>query len=62
MKADPVKALELAKLACTNIAVMFGQGRGGPRDQKRAVEFYRRACKGGDDLGCENLKGRGIEP
>ncbi len=46
---------------CTNLAVMHGQGRGGTRDEARAVEFYRKACAGGDDLGRQNLDRRGVK-
>ena len=36
---------------------MYTYGRGGlTADDARALELYRRACDGGDQTGCANLK------
>ncbi len=37
------------------LGVQFQDGRGVPRDLKRAVELYRKSCDGGAGVGCFNL-------
>jgi TPR repeat protein len=41
--------------ACSLLGVMSEQGRGVPRDAKRAERLHRRACAGGNQPACVNL-------
>jgi TPR repeat protein len=38
--------------ACTNIGIMYAQGRGVAKDETKAVEFYEKGCKYNDPAGC----------
>jgi TPR repeat protein len=54
-----------ALTGCTNLGVMYSDGRGVTQNAARAVELLRRACDGGDMFGCTNLgviysDGRGV--
>jgi hypothetical protein len=35
--------------------VAYASGKGEPKDVKRAVEVYQKACDGGETFGCANL-------
>jgi uncharacterized protein len=50
------KAVEHGSLdAATNIALMYGDGKGIPRDHAQAVVWFRRAAEGGDATAQYNL-------
>jgi TPR repeat protein len=38
---------------------MYEEGTGVHRDERRALEFYRKACAAGDDVGCKNADNLG---
>lgn len=52
-------------LACSNLGLMYANGRGVSPSDTRAVELYERACDGGEMGGCARLgamyaSGRGV--
>ena len=40
---------------CNNLGVLYETGAGVEKDAVQAVFFYRKACDGGDMVGCEYL-------
>lgn len=51
-------------MACSNLAVLYAQGNGVPKDEPKAASLYERACKDGLQVACMNWgqflkKGRG---
>jgi TPR repeat protein len=42
--------------ACSDLGVMYGRGQGVPQDLSRARELFQKACDGGAQSGCDNLK------
>ncbi|EAK5748022.1 sel1 repeat family protein [Campylobacter lari] len=52
-------------ISCSNLGVMYEDGKGVEKDNFKAVEFYQKACSLNDNLGCFNLaimyeNGKGI--
>jgi TPR repeat protein len=41
--------------ACTDLAAMYAQGQGVPKDLSKAAEYHGKACKLGDGAGCNVL-------
>lgn len=41
--------------SCTNLGVLYSQGRGVTSNSEKAVELFEKACEGGDKLACTNL-------
>jgi TPR repeat protein len=41
---------------CGALARLFLEGRGVPKDPRRAVEYYRKGCAVGDPASCEAAK------
>ena len=39
-----------------NLGIMYANGQGVIQDKKRAKEYFRKACDGGDQKGCDNYK------
>jgi TPR repeat protein len=44
---------------------MYFDGTGAPKNERRGAELFRRACEGGEAIGCKNLgiayrDGRGV--
>jgi TPR repeat protein len=42
-------------MSCNNLAVVYEQGKGVPKDEKRAAGLYAQACDSGEMLACRNL-------
>jgi len=40
--------------SCDNLAMLYVQGQGGPRDETKQAAFFARACELGDAVGCKN--------
>lgn len=40
---------------CVNLGVMYANGRGVPKDKKKAAEYFTHACEKGEQVGCDNL-------
>ncbi len=41
---------------CTNLGVLYEDGKGVPQDQAQAAAYYRRGCEGGSTQGCDLAK------
>jgi TPR repeat protein len=41
--------------SCNNLGAMYAQGKGVPRDERRAPALYKQACDGGLLMACNNL-------
>ena len=51
-----MKASRLGEVkSSVNLGVMFAEGKGIPRDEKKAFEFYTLAAQQGDPLGMFNM-------
>ena len=42
-------------LGCNNLGVMYEKGNGVEKNEQKAVQLYKKACDGGEMLGCRNL-------
>ncbi|MBF7048914.1 sel1 repeat family protein [Campylobacter volucris] len=42
-------------ISCSNLGVMYEDGKGAEKDNFKAVEFYQKACKLNDNVGCSHL-------
>ena len=47
-------------LAMRNLGVMYETGQGVAADQRRAIEYYRKAAAGGDDVAAGELRRLGV--
>jgi TPR repeat protein len=36
--------------------LIYEAGKSAPKDPKKAATLYKKACDGGDDVGCEGVK------
>ena len=45
-------------LACANLTSFLADGQGGPRDPEGATKLDKRACDGGVQLACDNLRAK----
>ncbi len=52
------RACQLDKRHCDVIAYLYGTGKGGVKDDKKAVKWYAEACKHGSRVSCYSLGAR----
>ena len=53
---------EAAPFGCAGLALTYEKGLGVPVSRAKAIELYRKGCKGGADWFCKRLKQLGEKP